>query len=238
VLTLACQVPAQKEWNGVKFTEFIGRPFEVCWEVKNTGDAPAANTVLLFPLSQDLVLQSATDGGAVVNGNLTWNLGTLAAGATKKVCATISGNLGQDFRLTAKVAGACAEPAVSACNVFVQGVNAILVEVVDDPDPIQVGEQTTYTVRVTNQGGGLDLLDVTIKAMFPAEVDPVAASNGGTISGKSVSWPVVPTLPLKQTLTYTVKGKAITAGDARLKVEVTTKARQTPITELESTTTY
>ena len=61
----------------------------------------------------------------------------------------------------------------------IQGVSAILVEVVDDPDPIQVGEQTTYTVRVTNQGGGMDLRDVAVKAVLPAGIDPVSASNAG-----------------------------------------------------------
>ena len=108
----------------------------------------------------------------------------------------------------------------------------------DDPDPIQVGESTTYKIDVTNQGGGLDLLDVTVVATFPDEVDPTDASEGGKISGKTVTWPVKASLPVKQKLSYTVKGKGIKQGDARLKVDVTTKSRQTPITELESTTVY
>ena len=194
--------------------------------------------MLLFPLSQDLVLHSATDGGAVVNGNLTWNLGTLAAGASKKVCATFSAANGGTYNFAATGKGVCAEPASTSCSVFIQGINAILVEVVDDPDPIEVGGETTYTIKVTNQGGGLDLQKVAVIATFPDEVNPGAASNGGTVSGKTVTFPVVASLPLKQTLTYTIKGKGVKAGDARLKVEVTTAARQTPITELESTTVY
>ena len=239
VLTLACETPVQKEILGVKYTEFIGRPFTVCWEIKNTGDAPSAGTILYWPLSNDLTLRSTTDGGALKDGNVVWDLGTLAPGASKKVCATVSGNVSiEDFRLTAKVTGACAEPAVSACNVFIMGVNAILVEVVDDPDPIQVGEQTTYTVRVTNQGGGIDLRDLVIKAKFPEGMDPGVASNGGQISGKSVVWPTVAALPVKQSVSYTVTGKAVKAGDNRLEVEVMTRARQSPITETESTTAY
>ena len=45
-------------------------------------------------------------------------------------------------------------------------------------------------------------------------------------------------LPVKQSLTYTVKGKAVKAGDNRIEVEVTTRARQNPIMETESTTAY
>lgn len=237
VLTLECETPALKEMGNLKFTEFIGRPFQVCWEVKNTGDAPSVDTVLLYALSPELTLRSATDGGAVVGGNVTWNLGTLAPGASKKVCATLAGTRGGDYRLSAKVTGACAEPGMTGCNVIIQGISAILVEVVDDPDPIQVGEETTYLIKVTNQGGGLDLQDVVVKAIFPDGMAPGAASNNAQVSGKTVTWPTVAALPLRETLTYTVKGKALKAGDNRLQVEVSTRQRPA-IIEVESTTAY
>jgi len=238
-LEIACLTPALKDGPlGTKFTEFIGRPFEVCWEVKNSGDAAAANTVVELPVPSGLTFRSATDGGTATGGDVVWNIGSLAPGASKKVCATFTGAAGGDYSFKASAKGVCSEPASTTCGVFIQGVNAILVEVVDDPDPIQVGEETTYTIRVTNQGGGLPLQDVAIKANFPPEVDPGAASNGGTVAGKTVTWPSVPSLALKQAITYTVKGKGVKAADARLQVEVTTRARTSPITELESTTVY
>jgi hypothetical protein len=40
----------------------------------------------------------------------------------------------------------------SHCEIRVVGVSALLLEKGDDPDPIEVGEETTYYVRVTNQG--------------------------------------------------------------------------------------
>ncbi|MCC6234269.1 MAG: DUF11 domain-containing protein [Verrucomicrobiales bacterium] len=238
-LTIACITPPEKTGPmGGKFAEFIGRPFEVCFEVKNTGDAPSASTVVSLPIPAGLTFRSATEGGANSGGTVNWNIGSLAPGASKKVCVTLSGASGGNYSFSAAARGVCADPANTTCAVFIQGVNAILVEVVDDPDPIQVGEETTYTIKVTNQGGGLDLQDVAVKATFPDEVTPGAASNGGSISGANVSWAPVPTLAVKQTITYTVKGKGTKAGDARLKVDVTTKSRQNPITELESTTVY
>jgi len=238
VLEIACAVPAEKSAAGLRFTEFIGRPFEVCWTVSNKGDAPSAGTTITVPVPAGLTFRSATEGGSNAGGTVTWNVGSLAPGASKRVCATFSGANGGNYAFNASARGACAEPVNTACSVMIQGVNAILVEVVDDPDPIQVGELTTFTIKVTNQGGGLDLLDVAVVATFPAELEPSAASNNGTVNGKTVTWPTVRSLPLKQTLTYTVKGKGLSLGDARLKVDVTTQLRQTPITELESTTVY
>lgn len=237
-LTLNCQTPPQKEAPNLKFTQYIGRPFEVCWEVKNTGDAPSAGTIVEVQVPAGLTFRSATDNGTVTGSTLTWNLGSLAPGASKKVCANFTGANGGSYAFKASGRGVCADLVTSDCGVFIQGVNAILVEVVDDPDPIQVGEQTTYTIRIVNQGGGLDLLGVAVKAVLPAEINPVTASSGGQISGKTVTWAQVARLPLKQSLTYTIVGKAVAAGDARLKVEVVTSDRQVPITELESTTTY
>lgn len=239
VLAIACITPAPKgTLLDQQYVEFIGRPFEVCWEVKNTGDAASAATTVSLPVPQGLTFRSATEGGANNAGTVTWNVGSLPAGASKKVCATFSGSAGGKYNFAAAAKGACAEPVNTACSVFIQGINAILVEVVDDPDPIEVGGTTTYKVEVTNQGGGLDLQEVSIKAIFPDEIDPLDASNGGTISGKTVTWPTVASVPLKGKLSYTVKGKGVKQGDARLKVDVTTKARTAPITELESTTVY
>ncbi|MBL9127891.1 MAG: hypothetical protein JNL97_09610 [Verrucomicrobiales bacterium] len=116
--------------------------------------------------------------------------------------------------------------------------NAILVELVDDPDPIQVGERTTYTVRVTHQGGALDLRDVAVVARFPEGLEPSAPSHGGQVQGRVVTWAPVPAILPKQSVTYTVVGKGTTAGDHRLEVEVTTRGRKSPITEIESTTVY
>ncbi|RME94221.1 MAG: DUF11 domain-containing protein, partial [Verrucomicrobia bacterium] len=237
-LAIDCQVPPMREASGMKFTQFVGRNFDVCWTVTNSGDAPAANTVVQVPLPAGVEVRSATAGGSLSGGSVVWNLGTLAPGASKKVCGTFAAASGGNYTFNATTSGACADPASTSCSVVIQGVNAILVEVVDDPDPIQVGEQTTYTIRVTNQGGGMDLREVNVKAIFPAEIDPVAASNNGRVSGKQVVWPTVPSLATKQSITYTVTGKAVAGGDARLEVQVTTRDRQSPITELESTTAY
>jgi uncharacterized repeat protein (TIGR01451 family) len=240
VLTIACQTPALRSLPGIAdgFAQFIGRPFEVCWEVSNTGNAPSDNSRLEVVLPPGVVASSATEGGTLGQGRVSWSLGSVAAGASKRVCATLVAAQAGSHALEASTVGACAAPATTRCEVPIQGVNAILVEMVDNPDPIQVGESTIYTVRITNQGGGLDLKDIAVRARFPEGIDPAAASDGGRISGRTVTWATVAALPLGQSITYTVTGAARAQGDHRIEVEVTTQDRATPITELESTTVY
>ena len=65
---------------------------------------------------------------------------------------------------TAAAKGVCAEAAAS-CETKVEGIPAILLEVIDLEDPIEVGAQTTYEIKVTNQRGEhvADLRGVTVQ---------------------------------------------------------------------------
>ena len=68
-----------------------------------------------------------------------------------------------------------------ACTEWI-GVTGVLVEVVDDPDPIQVGETTTFTIRVTNQGSTRDIENMNVKSIFAEQMDPTTASARGAAS--------------------------------------------------------
>ena len=82
---------------------------------------------------------------------------------TVRRLASLALRTGQSFDvvLTSKTAGSHCNAATvvaagglrdsaEACTLWI-GVAAVLLEVVDDPDPIQADEQNTYTIRVTNQ---------------------------------------------------------------------------------------
>jgi uncharacterized repeat protein (TIGR01451 family) len=123
-----------------------------------------------------------------------------------------------------------------ACTVW-KGVSALLLNKGDDPDPIQVGEQTTYYVRVTNQGTRDDT-NIKIVVEFPKELTPVSADNGGTIRGQTVTFPACPRLAPKQAFEYHVKAKGAAPGDARVTFIRTSDDIPAPTTAEESTRVY
>jgi uncharacterized repeat protein (TIGR01451 family) len=206
-------------------------------KVSNVGDTDLTGVTLVDTAPSPTSIVSAQ--GATVTGNTaTWNIGTMAKGTEKTFDVVLSSKVPGNYCNAAKVSTAQGlQESAQACTEWI-GVTGVLVEVVDDPDPIQVDEFTTYTLRVTNQGSTRNIEEIGVKAMLPAELDPVNASSGGTVTGKNVTWPVVPTLAPKQSITYTMRAKGTKPGDGRLNVEVTTRARTTPITEVESTTVY
>jgi uncharacterized repeat protein (TIGR01451 family) len=206
-------------------------------EVSNIGDTTLTDVVVTDVAAAET--QVADAGGGTTSGNTTtWNVGTLKPGEKKTMTVKIMSKVPGKFCNTASVSTAQGlKDSSEACNQWF-GVTGVLVEVVDDPDPIQVGETATYTIRVTNQGSTQDIVDLAIKAQFPNEMTPQTASGSGTVSGKAVTFPVVPTLAPKASVTYTITAKGVATGDARINVEVTTKYRQNPIVEVESTTIY
>lgn len=206
-------------------------------KVSNVGDVDLTGVVLTDTAPPPTAIVTAQ--GATVSGNTaTWNVGTLEKGAEKSFNVTLtSKEPGNYCNGAAVVTSQGLRESAQACTEWI-GVTGVLVEVVDDPDPIQVDEFTTFTIRVTNQGSSRNIENINVKAAFQAQADPVSASSGGTISGKNVTWPVVPTLAPKAAVTYTIRAKGVAAGDHRLEVQVTTRTRETPIVELESTTVY
>ena len=122
-----------------------------------------------------------------------------------------------------------------ACTLW-KGIAAVLLEVVDDPDPIQVGENTTYTIRVFNQGTG-DIHNLKVTATFGEQIMPVSTPQG-SVSGKVANFPPINKLAPKQAVTYTVTVKGASVGDSRNKISLTADELRAPVDEEESTTVY
>jgi uncharacterized repeat protein (TIGR01451 family) len=205
--------------------------------VSNIGDVPLTGVVVTDTAAPETSI-AAAEGATTSGGSATWNVGELRPGEQKEFVVKVQSGRPGRFCDTATVATAQGlRDSAEACTEWI-GVTGVLVEVVDDPDPIQVGETTTFTIRVTNQGSTRDIEELNIKAVFGEAIDPTAASGGASVSQRTVSWPTVARLAPKQSVTYTIVGKAAKAGDHRLETQVTTRERTNPIIELESTTVY
>jgi uncharacterized repeat protein (TIGR01451 family) len=216
--------------------QFLGRNARYEIVVSNVGDTALNNVVVTDTAPAGTKIVSAAGGS--VNGNTaTWNVGNLPAGAEKKFDVSLTSQTpGEHCNGVTVVSGEGLRETAQACTVW-RGVSALLLEKADDPDPIQVGENTTYTVRVTNQGTADDT-NVKVSVQFPAEIDPVSASNGGVVNGKTVTFPTFPRLAPKQAFEYTVTAKGARAGDARVTFVRTSDGIPAPTSAEESTRVY
>jgi len=215
--------------------QFTGRKADYAIVVSNAGDADLANVVVTDSAPAETTILTAE--GASVSGNTaTWTIPMLKAGENKSFKIELTARAAGTFCNRVTAASGALKESAEACTVW-KGQAALLIEVVDDPDPIGIGVPTTITIRVTNQGTADDN-NVLLLAEFEDELDPVSATNGGTVSGKKVTWAPYPRLAAKQSFEYKVVAKGVALGDHRLKVLLTSDLLKRPVTEEESTHVY
>jgi len=87
-------------------------------------------------------------------------------------------------------------------------------------------------------GGPATLRTSTSKRRSASILEPTAASAGGTHQREDITMAGRPAPGAEAIVTYTVVGRAVSAGDHRMETQVTTAERTNPIVELESTTFY
>lgn len=233
----ACTVVQQPglkvEKSGTK-EQILGRNADYTIVVSNTGDTTLNNVVVSDTAPAATTIVAAP--GAQTSGNkATWTIASLAPGQKQTFNLKLtSKTAGNHCNAVTATAGNLSDSA-QACTLW-RGIAAVLLEVVDDPDPIQVGENTTYTIKITNQGFA-DIHGVKMVATFEDKITPVSSAQG-TVSGQNVNFPVVSTLAPKQVVTYTITVKGAKTGDSRNKFVLTCDELVSPVEETESTTVY
>lgn len=229
-LAIHCEAPEER---------FAGRPIEICFTVTNKGDRAAANTIVEAPLPAGTKFQSATAGGNLTAGKIVWNVGSVAPNASTKVCATLVSAEPGSVAINGTAKAACSKDASSSCNIRVLGIPAVLLEVVDVEDPIEVGKNETYVVDVTNQGTApATNVRLTFKLEDTQEFISGTGATAVSANGRTVTTSPLATLAPKAKATYRIVVKALKAGDIRFTTMLDTDQTTRPVQETESTNQY
>lgn len=226
-LALECKVPAEVP---------VGRPVEVCLAVHNTGTAPEPKTVVSMPIPSGAVLVRTTAGGVASGSNLVWEVSNLVTNGTQQLCAAFTLAQPGTLPFAATAAGTLAETAQSACESKVFGVPAILIDAVDLEDPVEVGHEVTYDIKVTNQGS-IPCTNLRLVCALPENEEYVSGSGPTPVQAeeRTVTTGPLASFAPKAVVTWRVVVKALKAGDVRFKVNVYADEFEKPIYEEEST---
>jgi uncharacterized repeat protein (TIGR01451 family) len=218
---------------------YVGNIIEYNIEVQNTGDGVANNTEITQVLSDGTSLASADQGGVASGRTVVWTVGTLNPGQTKVVSTRVVGERIMIARSTTTATAQAADTVRAVMVTDVEGIEALLVEVVDDNDPVPVGESITYDIEVTNTGS-LEATGITVEAELTPEMQFVE-STGATksrLEGNKLFFDLLPALPPSAKATWKVRVDAVGEGDLRFRVDVKSDQLERPVSEEESSNFY
>jgi uncharacterized repeat protein (TIGR01451 family) len=219
----------------------LGRPTEFSIEVANPGNAPATNVQVVDALPEGLECVGVSEGGSLdaATRSVVWKIPALGPGQRSIMTFKATPRSAGDLVCRAVARADRALEARADTSVHAEGIAALLLEVVDLDDPIEVGGETTYEIRVLNQGTSAST-GIRVIATVPDGMGLKDASGptGHKVQGQQVAFEAMAKLAPKADIIYRVKVIGQQPGDLRFKVELSSDDLSQPVHEEQSTKVY
>lgn len=215
-LSLACESPAESP---------NPYPAMVCCTLRNSGDLTDPKAVLTLPMPAGAKVRCVSGGPDVSDSTrLSWAYDQFAPGASHKVCGTFVPQQAQTILFKASAVGARAPAVSSQSQTRVTESPAELLDVVAPKEPVPVGAEAVYVIRVRNLATWpLTNLKLTgrlvdgqqfVSGSGPTPV--VAGEANRVVSG------VLANLYPQEQAEWRVVVKVTKAGEAKLEVDLVT----------------
>lgn len=211
--------------------------------LSNTGTASAKNAEFYVTVPNGWKFVRANNLGTFLPdyGRAVWKLEELEAGKSAEAEIVLAPMEIGSFTLQCEANADICQPSADSKNVTVEGIAALMFQVVDSNDPIQVGEDTQYTVEVVNQGSR-QAENVQVAVDIPAGLELIAceerARTANVQGGKQLLFEQIPTLGPKASKVYRFTLRGVMSGDQRVSVKLSSKEFQDPIVKEESTRVF
>lgn len=221
-------------------TSPIQKSVTTCNTLSNTGEVSEALAMLSMKIPADAHLESTT-GEATRNddGEITWQVANLAPNEKHTWCATFKPSQLGTLNFKSAAAGVRAEQVSTQCHSRIIGLPAVLLEVIDLADPVLVGNDVVYVIKVLNQGT-LPLTQVKIVAgledsqRYQSGIGATEVKNEAAL----ITPEIYPVLNPGQEIEWRITVKAELAGDVRFNVALHADQFSRAIMETESTFQY
>jgi uncharacterized repeat protein (TIGR01451 family) len=220
---------------------YLGRKAMYVLKVTNPGDAPASNVSVGDVVPEGFKVLAASDGGRhdFSTRTVSWFLGELAPGQTREVKMEVQAINPGEFKHKATAVGARGLRAEADLTTRVEGLSALMLEMVDTEDPIEVSSDTAYEIRITNTGSKVET-DIKLVATIPDKMEFKSATGPVRFheEGKMIVFEPLEKLAPKADAIFRINVKAAEAGTVRFKIQMTSTNLVEPVIKMEATRIY
>jgi len=190
--------------------------------VKNTSNVNLTDVKVRDEIPAGMSYVSSTVDADQAGRVVTWDIGTLAAGASETIGVTMKSTDRGTWTNSVLVTSAEGASASAEKKTLVIAEAGVTIQSTDSLDPVVVGQQTTYIITVKNQGN-IDVHNMVIADSLPAQTRFVSADGpvAYTAAAGVITFDPVAVLTTGQTLTYEVTVQAESEGSALNNVTLT-----------------
>jgi uncharacterized repeat protein (TIGR01451 family) len=209
--------------------------------VSNPGDAPANEVRVSAAVPAGFNVETPSDNGRFdsMTRTISWVVGTVEPGEKKEVSYRCSATQIGEHKHTVTAQGARGLRGANDLMTKVEGIASLLMELADVDDPIEVGAETAYEVRITNNGSA-PAMNVEIRALVPKAMT-ITSCQGPMeykVKAQEVVFTAIPKLAPKADAVYRIKVKANAVGDVRFRARLASDSLSEPVIGEEGTKVY
>ena len=219
---------------------YLDRPANFTLDIVNAGTASANNVRIAAYLDRGFKFETTGNQGMYDSSRhaVLWELDELRPNSKGSIPLTLlpvqEGT--RAIQLEAKAdLGAVAK---NEHPVVVEALAELAFSINDSSDPIEVGTDTTYEIRVTNSGSRPDT-NVQVQLQFPQGIEVLSADGDAKQVGNNViAFTPRQTLSANGEMVYRVKARGRAQGTHLVKAQVTSDQSRIAVTKEESTMVY
>lgn len=220
---------------------YKGRNAKYALTVTNDGSVANNNIRISQSVSEGFKFVSADHNGKYDHStrSVQWFVGRLEPGQTAQVACELCAVAMGEFTQTASVLSDSGIRAEAKTQTRVEGVASLTMELVDLDDPVEIGAETAYEIRVKNEGSKA-ATNVSIACELPPEMElknckaPVEAM----VEGRQILFKSLDQVAPGAEAVYRIHVKGVREGNHRMRVRMTSASLTEPVVREEATKVY
>ncbi len=220
---------------------YAGRDARYTLTITNEGRAATNNVRVTHRVPKGFKFVKADKGGSIDanNGSVNWFLGHLEPAQTAQVKLQLQAHEIGDFEHHVAVSAEHGVTAKADTTTKVEGSAALVMEVQDLDDPIEVGQETAYEVRISNTGSkAAQNVGLTFELPNGIELINVEAATQHLAKNGLILFNDLPELAPGKTALFRIHVKGNAEGNQRVRARLTSESIEQELISEELTKFY
>lgn len=220
---------------------YKGRNAKYTLTVANDGSVANNNIRISQSVSEGFKFVAADRNGKFDSSTkqVQWFVGRLEPGQTAQVTCELNAVALGEFTQTAVVLSDSGIRAEAKTQTRVDGVASLTMELADLDDPVEIGAETAYEIRVKNEGSKA-ATGVSIACELPPEMElkNCKAPTEAIVEGRQILFKSLDQVAPGAEAVYRIHVKGVREGNHRMRVRMTAAGLQEPVVREEATKVY